>query len=182
MPHRAAGRRYEAWAMDEHRIGLKPILRRVWALRGQRPVIPVQPRYEWLYVYGFIQPSTGRSFWLLLPTVSTAVFSIALAQFAAFLAETTNAHAELILDRAGWHTSPAVVWPSTIRPDFLPPYSPELQPAEHLWQLTDAPLYNRLFPSLDALQAVLAQRCRYLQSRLDLLRSATLFPWWPTFA
>jgi hypothetical protein len=37
--------------MDEHRVGLKPVIRRVWARKGQRPLIRVQQRYEWLYVY-----------------------------------------------------------------------------------------------------------------------------------
>ncbi|MBD2097694.1 hypothetical protein H6F90_21595 [Trichocoleus sp. FACHB-591] len=36
----------EAWAMDEHRLGLKPIQRRVWAKRGQRPIALVQHRYQ----------------------------------------------------------------------------------------------------------------------------------------
>jgi DDE superfamily endonuclease len=168
--------------MDEHRVGLKPILRRVWSLRGQRPILPVQQRYEWLYVYGFVQPATGRNFWLLMPSVSVSLFSTALAHFADFMAATTRAQVELVLDRAGWHTSPRVVWPSAIRPDFLPPYSPELQPAEHLWRLSDAPLFNRHFLSLDALQHVLAERCRWLQDQLEIVRSATLFPWWSDFA
>ena len=51
-----APRQVEAWTMDEHRIGLKPIIRRVWAKRGQRPIVKVYPRYQWLYVYSFIQP------------------------------------------------------------------------------------------------------------------------------
>jgi hypothetical protein len=49
----------ELWAMDENRVGLKPGIRQVWASRGQRPVIRVKPRYEWLYVYGFLHPETG---------------------------------------------------------------------------------------------------------------------------
>jgi len=44
--------------MDEHRVGLQPVLRRVWAMRGQRPVVRVWPRYEWLYIYAFAQPTT----------------------------------------------------------------------------------------------------------------------------
>ncbi len=45
------------WAEDEHRLGLLPVVRRVWAPKGQRPTAPVERRYEWLYVYGFV---TGR--------------------------------------------------------------------------------------------------------------------------
>jgi hypothetical protein len=44
------------WVMDEHRIGLQPVLRRIWAKRGQRSIIPIHPRYEWLYIYAFAHP------------------------------------------------------------------------------------------------------------------------------
>src|SRR3954471_10216097 len=53
----------EVWATDEHRIGLKPILRRVWAPKGQRPIALGHPRYKWLYVTAFVQPISGEVFW-----------------------------------------------------------------------------------------------------------------------
>jgi len=73
----------ELWATDEHRIGLKPILQRVWVLPGQRPVAPVEPRYQWRYLVAFAQPSTGRTVWQVATGVSTALFSTELAAFAA---------------------------------------------------------------------------------------------------
>jgi hypothetical protein len=51
----------EAWAVDEHRLGLLPVVRRVWAPRGRRPVAPVRRAYAWLYVYGFVRPRTGQT-------------------------------------------------------------------------------------------------------------------------
>jgi hypothetical protein len=74
------------WTMDEHRIGLQPILRCLWARQGERPIIGVHQRYHWRYLYGFVCPQTGETFWLILPTVSIAVFSQALAELAQFLA------------------------------------------------------------------------------------------------
>jgi len=68
--------------MDEHRLGLQPIVRRVWARRGQRPQLRVQQRYQWLYLYAFVRPTTGESHWLILPTVNTDVFTLARAHFA----------------------------------------------------------------------------------------------------
>ncbi len=169
----------EFWAMDEHRIGLKPILRRTWAKRGQRPVVLVNHRYQWSYVYGFVQPRTGRSFYLLMPTVSIPAFSAALQEFARFCGAGPDRHIFLLMDRAGWHTSQHVHCPSAIHPCFLPAYSPELQPAEHLWPLTNTPLANRCFASLDELEAVQAERCNWLQDHPELIRSATCFHWWP---
>jgi transposase len=72
----------ELWSMDEHRVGLKPVVRRVWALKGHRPIIRVQHRYEWLYLFGFLHPSSGNTHWLPLPTVNVDVFTIALQHFA----------------------------------------------------------------------------------------------------
>lgn len=57
---------------------------------------------------------------------------------------------------------------------FLPPYSPELQPAEHLWPLTNTVLANRHFASIEELEDAQAERCVALQGRPDLIRSATL--------
>jgi transposase len=53
----------EVWATDEHRIGLKPIIRRVWAPKGQRPIALGHHRYKWLYVTAFVQPISGEVFW-----------------------------------------------------------------------------------------------------------------------
>ena len=57
----------ELWAMDEHRIGLKPILRRVWAPKGTPVRAVVAPRYEWMYVYGFVHPQSGETIRLASP-------------------------------------------------------------------------------------------------------------------
>jgi transposase len=173
------GERLEMWVMDEHRIGLKPLLRRIWAPRGQRPIVRVQPRYQWLYLYAFAHPNTGRSFYLLMPTVSIVVFSVALAEFATFVGASAKQQILILLDKAGWHTSPEVERPAGVGLRFLPAYSPELQPAEHLWQLTDVPLVNRWFASLDDLESALAQRLSWLQDQFDLVRSTTQFHWWP---
>lgn len=63
-------------------MGLLPITRRVWAPRGTRPAAPVDRHYQWLYVYGFVRPATGQSWWALVPTVSTAAMGAVLAAFA----------------------------------------------------------------------------------------------------
>ena len=134
--------------MDEHRLGLKPVIRRVWASPGYRPTAMVHHRYEWLYLYGFVQPTTGQNFWLLLPTVSIAAFNLALQEFAAFVRPGPDKLVRLLVDRAGWHTSPSVIQPPAMRLLFQPAYSPELQPAEHIWRLSDQPLLNRYFATL----------------------------------
>lgn len=154
----------ELWAMDEHRVGLKPIIRRVWAHKGYRPIIRVQQRYEWLYVYGFAHPESGESHWLLLPSVNVDVFIIALEQFAQAAGAGPDRRIVLVLDRAGWHSSQTLVIPDGIHLVFLPPYSPELQPCERLWPLSNEAIANRHFETLDELQEVQAERCVALQN------------------
>jgi transposase len=84
-----------------------------------------------------------------------------------------------VLDNAGWHTEPGLAVPEGIRLVYLPSYTPELQPAEHLWPLVDEPIVNRNFETLGALDAVLAERCRTLEQDRDLVAANTNFHWWP---
>jgi transposase len=81
------------------------------------------------------------------------------------------------LDSAGWHTAPNLVVPEGLRLAYLPPYSPELQPAEHLWPILDEPLANRYFETLADLERTVADRCRVLEG--DQLSLGTNFHWWP---
>ena len=165
--------------MDEHRLGLKPITGKCWAPRGQRPTVRVQHRYQWLYLYAFACPETGTSQYWLVPEVSTTAFQLVLNAFARSVGAGLNKQVLLVLDNAGWHTSSALVVPEGVALVFLPPYSPELQPAERLWALSDLPLKNRHFPTLADLQTTLAERCNTLERTPTLVRAHTLFHWWP---
>ncbi|MGC2600724.1 MAG: hypothetical protein WA384_05155 [Rhodomicrobium sp.] len=68
--------------MDEHRIGLKPILRGVWAPKGERPIALGHHRYEWLYVWGFVEPATGATVWNVSNAVCKEMFEAILLDFA----------------------------------------------------------------------------------------------------
>src|SRR5436853_744246 len=99
----------EVWATDEHRLGLKPIIRRVWAPKGQRPIALGHHRYTWLSVTAFVQPISGETFWSISNGVSKPFFAALLALFA----REAGAGRERIivrgLDSAGWHTAPNLV-------------------------------------------------------------------------
>lgn len=168
------------WAEDEHRLGLLPVRRRVWAPKGQRPIASVRRTYQWLYVYGFVRPRTGQSWWCLLPTVTVPAMALALASFARDERIDATHRAVLVVDQAGWHTSPELALPDGIDVLFLPSASPELPPAERLWPLVDEPVANRAFPDLDTLETVLVNRCRLLEADRGRIKSHTLFHWWPT--
>jgi transposase len=67
----------ELWAVDEHRIGLKPILHKAWCVDGQRPLAPVQHRYEWRYLVGFVHPASGRTVFHLATSMSISLVEAA---------------------------------------------------------------------------------------------------------
>jgi DDE superfamily endonuclease len=139
----------------------------------------VQHRFEWRYVVGFGQPSSGRTVFHVATSVSIPLFEIELAAFAHQVGASPQKQIVLVLDRAGWHASPKLRVPEHVHLLFLPPYSPELPPAEHLWPLTNTVLANRHFATIGDLEDAQAQRCVALQAHPERIRSMTLFPWWP---
>jgi transposase len=72
--------------------------------------------------------------------------------------------------------------PAGDRAAFLPPYTPELQPAEHLWPLANEAVANKHFATLKDLDAALSERCRTLDAMPEVIKAATRFAWWPTTA
>ena len=107
----------------------------------------VRPRYEWLYVYAFVCPETGETEFWLAPSASTEPFTQIVT---APLSKREHA-VTLVLDQAGWHVSGETLGleaDGVLGSEHLPPYSPELMPAERLWELTDEPLANRVFERL----------------------------------
>ena len=84
----------------------------------------------------------------------------------------------LVLDGAGWHQGGAIGWPPNVRPMLLPPYSPELNPVENLWdELREKYFHNRLFASLDALEDQLEAALRALEADRKRVRSIVAWPW-----
>ncbi len=162
---------------------------RVWAPRGRRPTAWVHRRYDWLYVYAVVRPTTGQSWWALLPTVSAEAFGVALAEFAHDEGIDATHRAAIALDGAGWHAAQALVVPNGIDLVPLPPTSPELQPAaagcsrlqpaERLSPLTDEVVANRTFVDLEELEDVLVRRCRTLRANRRQITGHTRYHWWP---
>ena len=164
---------------DEHRLGLKPVLRSVWAPKGQRLTALRHRRFEWLYVTAFVGPGTGETVSYLSNGVSKPLFAGLLKAFATAVGAGLQKRVVLLLDNAGFHTRPNLDVPDGIRLVYLSPYSPELQPAETLWSLLDEPIVNRLVPTLDALVETIGARCCDLAERQSEIGWRTNFAWWP---
>lgn len=167
------------WAFDEHRLGLKPVIRRVWARRGRRPTALATHKYKWLYLYGFVRPSTGAVEWWVASGIGVALFQQVLEAFARDVGAGPHKTVIVVLDNAGWHVSKKLLPPEGIRLCFLPAYAPELQPAEHLWPLANEGVANQPFDSLDQLSDCLDRRCAALTDQPELIQANTTFHWWP---
>jgi transposase len=161
---------------------LKPILRWVWAPIAARPIAPGHHRFEWLYVTAFVSPATGECFWYISNGVSKPFFEALLAAFAQEAGAGRDRIIVLVLDNAGWHSESNLAVPEGIRLVFLPAYTPELQPAEHLWPSVDEPIVNKHIPDLKTLEAIISQRCNYLANDRHTLKGRAGFNWWPPIA
>lgn len=163
------------WFQDEARFGRISDLRRCWAPRPQRPVVGHQVVRQYLYAVGAVEPRRAELSSLILPWMDAETMSLFLAHVAA--AQGAD-HGVMVMDGAGWHRAHALRVPANLSLIFLPPYSPELNPAEHVWEwLRENVIGNTLFDTLDALQDCLANGLNRLASQPDTLRSLTLFDW-----
>ena len=167
------------WAFDEHRVGLVPTQRRAWFPWWVVPMSPFRWKFDWSWVYGFVEPSTGETDWFLMPRVNYPSLSLVLKEFAHTHQIDTDNPAVIVLDNARWHTTKQLKIPTGIHLMFLPAYSPELQPAERLWPLVDEAIENRAFDSIEQLEEVIAERCIQLAQQPDYVKRFTHFHWWP---
>jgi transposase len=170
------GRTVEVWSQDEARLGLKPITRRVWWLKGCRPRSCGRTKYEWFYVYGFARPVTGQTFTLLLPRVKVERMAEALAAFATH-ADPGGTKILVVVDNAGWHTAKGLVVPTNVRLHFLPPCTPELQPVEPFWALVREAVANDTFGRLADLKRRVVRRCKRLAGDQATVKGAVGFHW-----
>jgi len=147
---------------DEARIGQKNGIVRQWAKRGTRPRQPADQRYKNAYLFGAICPARGKAAALVLPHADTEAMQLHIDEISCHVAE--GAHAVLLLDRAGWHTTANLAVPDNISLIFLPSRTPELNPVENIWQYLRANwLSNRVF---DTYEAIIDAACEAWQKLL----------------
>jgi hypothetical protein len=160
---------------DEGRFGLLGMPRRCWAPRPMRPVVGARLQRKYLYAFSAVSPHDGVLDSLVLPWVNAQTMSL-------FLAEVARRHADefvfMVMDQAGWHIAGALDVPPNMRLMFLPPYSPELNPAEHLWQaLREDCFANHVFCDLDAVEIALTHGIADLEADPARTQSMTGFEW-----
>ena len=148
---------------------------RCWAPKGVRPTVSVQIVREYEYAYAAVSPQDGVLDTLVLPTANTEALSV-------FLAEVARRHADefivMVLDGAGWHRAKRLQVPAPIRLVSWPPWSPQLNPAEPIWdEVREKYFANCRFVSLDELEEQLVAGLTILEADAQRTASLTSFDW-----
>jgi transposase len=149
---------------------------------GVRPIALGHHSFEWLYVTAFVSLATGEGFRYVSNGVSKPFFEALLATFAQEAGAGRDRIIVLVLDNAGWHGETNLKVPDGIRLLFLPTYTPELQPAEHLWEIVDEPTINTHVADIDTRGAIVSDRCAQLARDRQTIKHRTGFHWWPKIA
>ena len=169
------GRAVRLMFQDEGRFGLLGAPRRCWAPHKTRPVVGARLERKYIYAFSAVSPHDGVMDSLVLPWVNAETMSL-------FLSEVAQRHAEefivMVMDQAGWHLAGELAVPVNMRLIYLPPYSPELNPAEHLWEAVREDCFaNHVFADLDAVEVALTKGLVALESNPERTQSMTGFEW-----
>ena len=147
---------------DEARFGRMNRIRPCWAPIGTRPEVAAQLVREYIYLYGAVSPKDGTCVYLIMPTSRRF----------------TRQDILLVLDGAPNHRCGDLAIPNNITLLYLPPYSPELNPKENLWdEIREKIFKNYALKSMDAVRAKLKQAILYIERNPKLVRSISSFPY-----
>ena len=139
---------------DEMRYGLMSNLRRSWSRIGKRAILPQQQAYSNAYLYSAVAPLTGESFHLMLPDMDGDVTKLFLQELKK---KHPNEHVVIVWDNAPCHRrrDMKTIDGMTIIP--LPPYSPELNPAERFFEEMRRETANTVFADLKTQEDVISK-------------------------
>lgn len=160
---------------DEARFGRINDPRRCWAPRGVRPQVGARIVREYTYAFAALSPHDGTLDTLVLPEVNAFAMSV-------FLAEVAQRHPHddilMVLDGAGWHRAKDLRIPENLRLLPLPPYSPELNPVEHLWEeIREKWFPNLVFDSLTGVEDRLVEALAALENSPQRVARIAGFDW-----
>jgi transposase len=149
----------------------------VWAKRGSRPPAPRDNRHVSAWLFGAVCPARGTGAALALPHVSAEAMTLHLAEISTQVAP--GAHALLVLDGAGWHqTGGRLRVPGNITLLPLPPYAPELNPVETIWEyLRGNKLSFQIWDSYEAIRDACCDAWNALVASPDLIKSIAASSW-----
>ncbi len=144
LPGDAQSDKIEIWFQDEMRVGQRGTVTRLRTEKGKRPCVVRQQQFISGYIFGAVCPEKDKGCGLIMPAANTEAMQFHISE----ISRNTESghHALIIADQAAWHTTSKLKLPENISILPLPPYSPELNPAERIWEkLRQDRLSNRCF-------------------------------------
>lgn len=169
--------RFSVRFQDEGRFGRVTYPKSCWAPKGSRPIAPQQAIREYTYAYASIAPLHGEVDSLILPDMAASTLQL-------FLDELSSRHLDeyilLVMDGAPSHHAGKenLEIPENIKIVFQPPYSPQVNPVEHLWdEIREKFFANCVFRDMDALEDKLVEALRFMETHPDYVHSFTCFSW-----
>ena len=177
LPAAATGKPIEIWFQDEARVGQQGSLEYIWAPIGSRPLAVRDNRRDSVYLFGALCPSRAVGAAIIMPAVNSEAMSEHLAEISTQVA--SGAHAILLCDGAGWHQNGGrLEVPSNISMLPIPPYSPELNPMENVWDyLRGNKLSHIVWDTYDAIVQACAKAWRFLVNDPKRIRSIAHRDW-----
>lgn len=149
---------------------------RQWARKGTRALQPADQRYRSAYLFGAICPARGKGAAIVMPKSDTHAMQLHLDEISLHVAR--GAHAALIMDRAGWHTTPKLKVPKNMTIILLPSRSPELNPMENIWRyMRQNWLANRVFETYEAILEACCEAWNRLIAEPDTITSIGMRKW-----
>ncbi len=140
------------FAADESRFGLKTLVGRLITACGIKPIGQWQWLFKAFWLYGAVEPATGESFFWQLNHVDTDCYQFFLDEFSKAYPDSLNI---LQVDNGRFHKGKDLIVPENVILLFQPPYCPELNPIERLWEHLKADLKWASFKTLEQLQTKL---------------------------
>ena len=167
------GKKVRLMFQDEAGFGRINKPKYCWCKKGFRPSVPCHHVREYRYAYGAVEPLTGESFFLIMPYCDTECINM-------FLQELSKKYADdviiLVCDGAGWHKSKSLTIPKNIEIVFIPPYTPEMNPIEQIWEeIREKGFRNECFRTLTKVVDRLCDTIRSLS--VDTIMSITHRDW-----
>jgi len=160
---------------DEARFGRISDVRRSWCPKPYRPMCQAMVTQEYTYAYAAVSVADGVLDSLILPHVNTVCMQIFLDEVAA---RHPGDRIVMVTDGAGWHNVKSLTIPGNMRLVKLPPYAPELNPVEHIWDdLREKSFHNRVFKSIDALEQHLSASLLQMERDNERVHSIVAWPW-----
>jgi len=147
---------------DESRFGLFTKNGRALTAKGVKPLCLFQQVFKSTYLFGAFSPINGNSFLLELPFCSAQTFQIYLNEFSG---QDPEEFKIIVLDNGAFHKARSLKIPENISLIFLPPYSPELNPAERMWELIKGDFTGKLFSNLDYLSVFIKEQVNALTKK-----------------